>query len=177
MSADGRSTKEVDATESSEDRARPDRPSRSGPCTHALNRPSAAGRNRPLYPLNLVDALRGDSLEDAVRDRIVLITGASSGIGATTAKKIGEAGGEVVLVARGREKLEETAARSRPPAARAHVVPVRPHRPRRDRRDGRRTCEPISAASTSSSTTPGAPSAGRSSSPTTGCTTTSARCS
>src|SRR5436305_11382608 len=68
-----------------------------GAVSHALNRPSAAGRNRPLYPLNLLDALRGDSLEDAVRDRVALITGASSGIGAVTARRIGEVGGEVVL--------------------------------------------------------------------------------
>src|SRR5437764_14804434 len=80
-----------------------------GMVSHALNRPSAAGRNRPLYPLNLLDAVRGGSLEDAVRDRIVLITGASQGIGAATAVRIGAAGGEVALVPRGRERLEETA--------------------------------------------------------------------
>ncbi len=74
-----------------------------------LNRPSSAGRNRPLYALNLVDALRGGTLEDAVRGRVVLITGASSGIGAATARRVGAARGQVVLVARGRDKLEETA--------------------------------------------------------------------
>ena len=46
-----------------------------GAVAHALNRPTAFGRNRPLYGLNLLDALRGDTLEDALRDRIVLITG------------------------------------------------------------------------------------------------------
>jgi short-subunit dehydrogenase len=70
-----------------------------------------------------VDALRGGSLEDAVRDRVVLITGGSSGIGATTAEKIGAAHGEVVLVARGREKLEETAAAVEATGGRAHVYP------------------------------------------------------
>ena len=94
-----------------------------GAVTHALNRPSAAGRNRPLYPLNLVDALRGGSLEDAVRDRIVLVTGASSGIGAVTATKVGAARGEVVLVARGRERLEETAEQVEIAGGRAHVYP------------------------------------------------------
>jgi short-subunit dehydrogenase len=94
-----------------------------GAVTHALNRPSAAGRNRPLYPLNLVDALRGGSLEDAVRDRVVLVTGASSGIGAVTAAKIGAAHGEVVLVARGRERLEETADQVEIAGGRAHVYP------------------------------------------------------
>jgi short-subunit dehydrogenase len=94
-----------------------------GAVSHALNRPSAMGRNRPLYGLNLLDAIRGSSLEDAVRDRIVLITGASSGIGAVTARRIGEAEGEVVLVARGREKLEETARAVEKAGGRAHVYP------------------------------------------------------
>jgi short-subunit dehydrogenase len=94
-----------------------------GAVSHALNRPSAAGRNRPLYPLNLVDALRGGSLEEAVQDRIALITGASSGIGKVTAERIGAAGGEVVLVARGRPKLEETADAVEAAGGRAHIYP------------------------------------------------------
>jgi NAD(P)-dependent dehydrogenase (short-subunit alcohol dehydrogenase family) len=49
------------------------------------------------------------SLEDAVGGRTVLITGASSGIGKSTALKIGEAGGTVLLVARTEEKLNEVA--------------------------------------------------------------------
>jgi len=93
-----------------------------GAVSHALNRPSAIGRN-PLYGLNLLDALRGETLEDAVRGRIVLITGASSGIGAATAQRIGRARGEVVLVARGREKLEQTAEAVREAGGRAHVYP------------------------------------------------------
>ncbi len=40
--------------------------------------------------------------------KIVLITGASSGIGFTTAKKLAAAGAKVILVARTKEKLEET---------------------------------------------------------------------
>jgi NAD(P)-dependent dehydrogenase (short-subunit alcohol dehydrogenase family) len=80
-----------------------------GAFSQALNRPSSAGRHRPLYGLNLIDALRGNSLEGAVRGRVTLITGGSSGIGAATARRVGAAGGEVVLVARGREKLEATA--------------------------------------------------------------------
>src|SRR3954451_4525495 len=92
-----------------------------GAVTHALNRPTAAGGNRPLYPLNLVDALRGGSVEDAVRDRITLITGASSGIGAVTAERFGAAGGEVALVARGRERLEQTASVVEAAGGRAHV--------------------------------------------------------
>jgi short-subunit dehydrogenase len=94
-----------------------------GAVAHVLNRPSAMGRNRPFYGLNLADALVGGSLEDAVRDRISLITGASSGIGAVTAKRIGAAGGDVVLVARGREKLDETAVAVETAGGRAHVYP------------------------------------------------------
>ena len=48
------------------------------------------------------------SLEKSVRGRIVMVTGASSGIGKSAAVKIAEAGGIVLLVARTPEKLEET---------------------------------------------------------------------
>ena len=50
------------------------------------------------------------SLEGNVGGKIVLITGASSGIGKTSALRLAEAGGHVLLVARNAEKLEETAA-------------------------------------------------------------------
>ena len=36
-----------------------------GAVSHALNRPSSMTRNAPLYGLNLLDAIRGGSLEDA----------------------------------------------------------------------------------------------------------------
>jgi len=48
------------------------------------------------------------SLSGAVRGKIVLITGASSGIGKATAVKAADAGATVLLVARSVEKLEET---------------------------------------------------------------------
>jgi short-subunit dehydrogenase len=47
------------------------------------------------------------SLEDAVKGRTVLITGASSGIGKAASLDIGKAGGIVLLVARTKEKLDE----------------------------------------------------------------------
>jgi NAD(P)-dependent dehydrogenase (short-subunit alcohol dehydrogenase family) len=50
------------------------------------------------------------SLEQAVRGRVVMVTGASSGIGRSAALKIADAGGIVLLVARTAEKLEETRA-------------------------------------------------------------------
>jgi short-subunit dehydrogenase len=53
------------------------------------------------------DLFRERSLSSVVKDKRILVTGASSGIGREVAKKIGEAGGTVLLVARTREKLEE----------------------------------------------------------------------
>ncbi len=47
------------------------------------------------------------SLEDAVKNRNVMITGASSGIGKAAALEIGQAKGTVLLVARSADKLEE----------------------------------------------------------------------
>jgi short-subunit dehydrogenase len=63
------------------------------------------------------------SLEDTVSGRHVLITGASSGIGRATALKIGEAGGTVLLVSRGRDKLEEVADEVRQYGGSAYVHP------------------------------------------------------
>ena len=48
------------------------------------------------------------SLEKEVSGKVVLVTGASSGIGKAAALKIADAGGIVLLVARTPEKLEET---------------------------------------------------------------------
>lgn len=54
------------------------------------------------------DLFKDRSLSAAVRGKVVLITGASSGIGKATAVKIADAGATVLLVARSIEKLEET---------------------------------------------------------------------
>jgi NAD(P)-dependent dehydrogenase (short-subunit alcohol dehydrogenase family) len=48
------------------------------------------------------------ALTRKIAGKVVLITGASSGIGFMTAKKMGAAGAKVILVARTPEKLEET---------------------------------------------------------------------
>jgi len=59
--------------------------------------------------MRVVRRLQGSvSLEKAVRGRIVMVTGASSGIGKSAALKIADAGGTVLLVARTPEKLEAT---------------------------------------------------------------------
>src|SRR6201987_3480111 len=88
-----------------------------------INTPNAAGRYRPFYLRNLLDAVQGRTLSDAVKGKTVLITGGSSGIGEATAKKIAEAGGTVVLVARTRENLEKVADEIRGNDGAAHVYP------------------------------------------------------
>src|SRR3954454_224640 len=54
------------------------------------------------------DLYKDRSFEGAVNGKTVIITGASSGIGRAAALKIAAAGGIPILVARNRDKLEET---------------------------------------------------------------------
>jgi thioester reductase-like protein len=61
------------------------------------------------------------SLEKSVRGRVVMVTGASSGIGKSTALKIADAGGLVLLVARTPEKLEATKEQIEAGGGRAHI--------------------------------------------------------
>jgi short-subunit dehydrogenase len=91
--------------------------------SNIINTPNSAGRYRPFYLRNLLDAVQGRTLSDAVEGKIILITGGSSGIGAAAAKKIAEAGGVVVLVARTRENLEKVADDIRGNDGTAHVHP------------------------------------------------------
>lgn len=71
---------------------------------------------------NLDDTLARDSdAITALRDKHVVITGASSGIGKVVALKVAQAGGIPVLVARGKEKLEDTKATIEARGGRAHV--------------------------------------------------------
>ncbi|WP_343708533.1 SDR family NAD(P)-dependent oxidoreductase [Mycobacterium sp.] len=81
--------------------------------SNLVNTPNAAGRYRPFYLRNLLDAVQGRTLRDAVEGTITLITGGSSGIGEAAAKKIAAAGGEVVLVARTQENLDRVASEIR----------------------------------------------------------------
>ena len=69
------------------------------------------------------DLFRDRSLKSAIEGKKILITGASSGIGLETALKIGDAGGEVLLVSRTREKLEEVAKQVEDNGGTAHVHP------------------------------------------------------
>jgi short-subunit dehydrogenase len=70
------------------------------------------------------DLFRERTLSSAVGGKVVVITGASSGIGRETAIKAGEAGAKVVLVARTREKLEEVAGIIRERGGEAYVHPA-----------------------------------------------------
>lgn len=60
---------------------------------------------RKLDPDLFVD----NSLEGNVKGKVVLITGASSGIGKESALRLAAAGGHVLLIARSGDKLQETA--------------------------------------------------------------------
>lgn len=91
--------------------------------SNLVNTPNSAGRYRPFYLRNLLDAVQGRTLHDAVEGTITLITGGSSGIGEAAAKKIAAAGGEVVLVARTRENLDKVAQDIRNNGGTAHVYP------------------------------------------------------
>ena len=59
----------------------------------------------------------------ALAGKYVVITGASSGIGQVTALKVAQAGGIPVLVARGKDKLEDTRAMIELRGGTAHVFP------------------------------------------------------
>jgi NAD(P)-dependent dehydrogenase (short-subunit alcohol dehydrogenase family) len=67
------------------------------------------------------DLFKDRSLSGAIGGKVVLITGASSGIGKAAAVKCGEAGAEVLLVARTPEKLEETKAEIEEGGGNAHI--------------------------------------------------------
>ncbi len=91
--------------------------------SNIVNTPNSAGRYRPFYLRNLLDAVQGRKLSDAVAGKTVLITGGSSGIGEAAAKKIAEVGGTVALVARTLENLEKVADDIRGDGGTAHVYP------------------------------------------------------
>ena len=66
---------------------------------------------------------RDARIREALTGKYVVITGASSGIGHVTALKVAQAGGIPVLVARGKEKLEDTRDAIELRGGTAHVYP------------------------------------------------------
>jgi NAD(P)-dependent dehydrogenase (short-subunit alcohol dehydrogenase family) len=84
--------------------------------------PSYAERLWDYWERNLdPDLFKDRSLSGAIGGKVVLITGASSGIGRAAAVKCGEAGADVLLVARSPEKLEETRAEIEEAGGAAHI--------------------------------------------------------
>lgn len=67
------------------------------------------------------DLHRDRSLGGAIGGRVVMITGASSGIGHSAALKAAAAGAKVLLVARSQEKLEETRSTIEEEGGEAHI--------------------------------------------------------
>jgi NAD(P)-dependent dehydrogenase (short-subunit alcohol dehydrogenase family) len=74
-------------------------------------------------PARIVRLLRAPSLGAAVKGRVVLVTGASSGIGRATARRVGAAGATVLLVARRTEALTAVQAEIAAAGGTAHVHP------------------------------------------------------
>ncbi len=84
--------------------------------------PSYADKLWDYWERNLDPELFKDrSLSGAIGGKVVLITGASSGIGKACAVRCGEAGAEVLLVARTPEKLEEAKAEVEEAGGSAHI--------------------------------------------------------
>jgi NAD(P)-dependent dehydrogenase (short-subunit alcohol dehydrogenase family) len=84
--------------------------------------PSYADKLWDYWERNLdPDLFKDRSLSGAIGGKVVLITGASSGIGKATAIKCAAAGAEVLLVARTPEKLEETKTEVEEEGGTAHI--------------------------------------------------------
>lgn len=75
-----------------------------------LTTPVALARRHLLAP---VAALVGQPLPSPVEGRVVMITGASSGVGEATAKAVAARGGVVIAVARRQERLDRVVAQIR----------------------------------------------------------------
>jgi len=95
-----------------------------GMVARAASRPLGGGEGLRLSPRSLGIGGSG-ALERAVRGRVVMITGASSGIGEAAARMVGEAGGTVLLVARSGAELDRIGAEMGTSASggSAHAMP------------------------------------------------------
>ena len=121
-------------------------------------------------------ATENRKLKRSVNGKVVVITGASSGIGEVVAHRVGRAGATVILIARTKSKLDVI--RDEIIDAGGDADPSPPTS--QTSKDCQRVMEDISrntAASTYWSTTPAARSAVRSAPAATASTTSSARCS
>ncbi|MDO9407085.1 SDR family NAD(P)-dependent oxidoreductase [Patulibacter sp.] len=81
------------------------------------------GSKTPNTPGRIVRQVVAGGLAGAVRGKVVLVTGASSGIGEATAIRLGAAGATVVLVARSEDALQQVAARIAEAGGTADVRP------------------------------------------------------
>jgi NAD(P)-dependent dehydrogenase (short-subunit alcohol dehydrogenase family) len=70
------------------------------------------------------EALTERNLRTVLEDRVVLVTGASSGIGRATAELVGRHGAKVLLVSRTKEKLEVLKGEIESGGGTAHVYPT-----------------------------------------------------
>ena len=68
--------------------------------------------------------MNGSSLDWGLADKTVVVTGASSGIGAATARALGHVGANVVLVGRDRDRLAEQANAVESAGGRSHTLPA-----------------------------------------------------
>lgn len=91
--------------------------------SHLVNTPNSAGRYRPFYLRNLLDAVQGRTLEEAVRDKTILITG-DRRASARPPRRRSPRPGTVALVARTRENLEKVADEISGAGGAAHVYPA-----------------------------------------------------
>lgn len=76
------------------------------------------------WAVNPSNRVEDDELSAAVRSKVVLVTGASFGLGEATARKLAASGATVLMAARTAERLEEIAAEIEEAGGRAYAYPT-----------------------------------------------------